>query len=88
MHHVDNVFPFESGADSTLSSRQDMNVLSSLVVLSSNIHRSHVLAVSRSEGAAEMLSTSHYKVTNIFRSKQHGDDINRLSSFIWGGFLR
>ena len=64
MHQTGNVSPLDSGADSTLNSRQDMNMLNSLVVLSSNIHRSRVLALSRSEGAAGMLSTSNDNLTS------------------------
>ena len=63
MHQTGDVFPLVPGADSTLNSGQDMNMLNSLVVLFSNIHHSYVLTVSRSEGAGGMLSTSNYKLT-------------------------
>ena len=64
MHQTGNVFPLESGADSTLNSRQDMNMLNSLVILSSNIHHPYVLALSRREGVAGMLSTSNKNLTS------------------------
>ena len=47
-----------------LNSRQDMNMLNSLVALFSNIHHSYLLALSRSKGAAGMLSTSNYNLTS------------------------
>ena len=68
-----------------------MNMLSPLVVLSSNIHNSYVLVLSRSEGAAGMLSTRNYNLTSdaiFFRSKQRGGDIYRLCLFIWSDVLR
>ena len=64
IHQTGNAFPLESGADSTLNSRQDMNMINSLAVLSSNIHHLHVLALSRSEVEAGMLPTSNYNLTS------------------------
>ena len=52
MHQTGNVFALESGADLTLNSGQDINILNSLAILSSNIHHSYVLSVIKKGGGS------------------------------------